>query len=347
MPPRNPHPKNSIYMKIGVIGSGSFGTALGSLLADKGYEVVLWTRSRELAESINHEHRNFKHLPQLVLPELLTADVDLERVVASKDMIVSAPPSHALAGILQGIRDILPKQVPIVSASKGIENESLRLVSEIFESELPQSYHGQLSYLSGPSFAKEIVAKVPTIVSIASKNQATARRVQEIFSFTYFRTYWTPDVVGVEIGGSLKNVIAIAAGVSDGLGFGQNTRAALITRGLTEITRLGVRMGADPQTFLGPSGMGDLVLTCCGEGSRNRTVGFRLGQGETLSAILNSMNEVAEGVKTTRSAKQLADKLGVDMAITQEVYKMLYEEKDPRMVVKDLMSRDLKREGVN
>lgn len=334
-------------MKIGVIGSGSFGTALGSLLADKGYDVLLWTRSQEMVDSVNQNHRNFRHLPDLVLPPKLTASTSLEEVVQGKDMIVSAPPSHALSEILHRIKDILPAKIPIVSASKGIENNSLRLVSEIFESELPGSYHSQLSYLSGPSFAKEIVSKVPTIVSIASKNEATARKVQEIFSFTYFRTYWTPDVVGVEIGGALKNVIAIAAGVSDGLGFGQNTRAALITRGLTEISRMGLKMGADPMTFLGPSGMGDLVLTCCGEASRNRTVGFRLGKGEKLKDILNSMNEVAEGVKTTMSAKNLSDKMQVEMAITQEVYKMLYEDKDPKLVVKDLMSRDLKREGVH
>ncbi|GBF51683.1 NAD(P)H-dependent glycerol-3-phosphate dehydrogenase [Leptospira ryugenii] len=333
-------------MKIGVIGAGSFGTALGSILADKGYEVVLWTRSDDQAKSINEKHINNKHMPELVLPEKLKASTDLIEVVREKDMIVSAPPSHALSDILRKIKDHLPAKTPIVSASKGIENESLRLVSEIFESELPGSFHSQLSYLSGPSFAKEMVRKVPTIVSIASKNEATAKRVQEIFSFTYFRTYWTPDVVGVEVGGALKNVIAIAAGVADGLGFGQNTRAALITRGLNEITRMGLKMGADPMTFLGPSGMGDLVLTCCGEASRNRTVGFRLGKGEKLKDILASMNEVAEGVKTTLSTKNLADKLGVEMAITSEVYRMLYEDKDPKEVVKALMSRDLKREGV-
>ncbi|TGL54471.1 NAD(P)-dependent glycerol-3-phosphate dehydrogenase [Leptospira kemamanensis] len=333
-------------MKIGIIGAGSFGTALGSILADKGYDVTLWTRSEEQARSINQNHMNSKHMPDLVLPDLLKANTDLIQVVKDKDMIVSAPPSHALSGILKEIKDHIPLKVPIVSASKGIENESLRLVSEIFESELPGQYHSQLSYLSGPSFAKEMVKRVPTIVSIASKNEATAKRVQEIFSFTYFRTYWTPDVVGVEVGGALKNVIAIAAGVADGLGFGQNTRAALITRGLNEITRMGIKMGADPMTFLGPSGMGDLVLTCCGEASRNRTVGYRLGKGEKLKEILASMNEVAEGVKTTLSTKNLADKLGVEMAITQEVYRMLYEDKDPKEVVKALMSRDLKREGV-
>ncbi|MBL0954846.1 MAG: NAD(P)-dependent glycerol-3-phosphate dehydrogenase [Leptospira sp.] len=333
-------------MKIGIIGAGSFGTALGSILADKGYDVTLWTRSEEQARSINENHMNSKHMPDLVLPEKLRANTDLIQVVKDKEMIVSAPPSHALSGILKEIKDHIPHKVPIVSASKGIENESLRLVSEIFESELPGQYHSQLSYLSGPSFAKEMVKRVPTIVSIASKNEATAKRVQEIFSFTYFRTYWTPDVVGVEVGGALKNVIAIAAGVADGLGFGQNTRAALITRGLNEITRMGIKMGADPMTFLGPSGMGDLVLTCCGEASRNRTVGFRLGKGEKLKEILASMNEVAEGVKTTLSTKNLSDKLGVEMAITQEVYRMLYEDKDPKEVVKALMGRDLKREGV-
>ncbi|ABZ92880.1 NAD(P)-dependent glycerol-3-phosphate dehydrogenase [Leptospira biflexa] len=333
-------------MKIGIIGAGSFGTALGSILADKGYDVTLWTRSEEQARSINENHMNSKHMPDLVLPDRLKASTDLIQVVKDKDMIVSAPPSHALSGILKEIKDHIPPKVPIVSASKGIENESLRLVSEIFESELPGQFHSQLSYLSGPSFAKEMVKRVPTIVSIASKNEATAKRVQEIFSFTYFRTYWTPDVVGVEVGGALKNVIAIAAGVADGLGFGQNTRAALITRGLNEITRMGIKMGADPMTFLGPSGMGDLVLTCCGEASRNRTVGFRLGKGESLKEILSSMNEVAEGVKTTLSTKNLADKLGVEMAITQEVYHMLYEDKDPKEVVRALMSRDLKREGV-
>ncbi|XDD50534.1 NAD(P)H-dependent glycerol-3-phosphate dehydrogenase [Leptospira sp. WS92.C1] len=334
-------------MKIGVIGSGSFGTALGSLLADKGYDVTLWCRNDSQIESINRDHINNKHLPNFTLPEKLTASKDLKIVVAGKDMIVSSPPSHALSGILREIKEYLPEKVPIVSASKGIENGTLRLVSEIFESELPGKYHAYLSYLSGPSFAKEIIQKVPTIVSIASKNEATARKVQEIFSFLYFRTYWTPDVIGVEVGGSLKNVIALAAGVSDGLGFGQNTRAALITRGLNEITKIGIKLGADPMTFLGPSGMGDLILTCCGEQSRNRTVGFRLGQGETLEQILSSMNEVAEGVKTTQSAYELSQKLGIEMAITNEVYKMLYEGKNPKEVVKDLMKRDLKREGVS
>jgi glycerol-3-phosphate dehydrogenase (NAD(P)+) len=333
-------------MKIGLIGSGSFGTALGSLLADKGYDVLMWTRSKDQMDSINQTHKNNKHLSTLLLPEKLRASQDLIEVVKDKDLILSAPPSHVLSDILKQIKDILPNNAPIVSASKGIENNTLRMVSEIFEEEIPGRLHKNLSYLSGPSFAKEIIGRVPTVVSIASKNESTAKKVQEIFSFTYFRTYWTPDVVGVELGGSLKNVIAIAAGVVDGLGHGQNTRAAVITRGLNEMTRLAVKKGADPMTFLGPAGIGDLVLTCCGDLSRNRTVGIKLGQGKKLAEILEEMNELAEGIKTTKSAYELSKKMGVSMPITEEVYKMLYEDKSPKDVILDLMSRDLKREGI-
>ena len=334
-------------MKIGLIGSGSFGTALGSLLADKGYDVLMWTRSADQADGINKEHKNRKHLSDLTLPEKLRASTSLEEVVRDKDLILSAPPSHVLTEIIHQIKDYLPAHAPIVSATKGIENGTLRMVSEIFESELPGRLQKNLSYLSGPSFAREIINRVPTVVSIASKNENTAKAVQEVFSFTYFRTYWTPDVVGVELGGSLKNVIAIAAGVVDGLGQGQNSRAAVITRGLNEITRLGVKKGADPMTFLGPSGIGDLVLTCCGDLSRNRTVGIKLGQGKKLAEILSEMNEVAEGVKTTKSAYDLSQKLGVSMPITEEIYKMLYEDKSPKDVLRDLMGRDLKREGIH
>lgn len=334
-------------MKVGVIGSGSFGTALASLLADKGFDVLMWTRGQDQADGFNNEHRNIKHLSSLALPVNLKASTNLEEVVAGKDLILSAPPSHVLGEILDKIIDILPPNAPIVSASKGIENNSLRMVSEIFEAHLPGRLHKNLAYLSGPSFAKEIILKVPTVVSIASKNEGTAKDVQDLFSHNYFRTYRTSDVIGVELGGALKNVIAIAAGVSDGLGYGQNTRAAIINRGLTEIMRLGVKKGADSITFLGPAGMGDLVLTCCGDLSRNRTVGIKLGQGKKLKEILSEMNEVAEGVKTTMSAYQLAKQLGVDMPITEEVYNMLYEDKPPQEVVKDLMGRDLKREGIH
>ncbi|NBU98524.1 MAG: NAD(P)-dependent glycerol-3-phosphate dehydrogenase [Spirochaetia bacterium] len=333
-------------MKIGLVGSGSFGTALGSLLADKGYDVMMWTRNPDQATSINNNHKNNKHLSSLILPEKMTANTNLENVIQDKDLLLFAPPSHVISELLGKIKDIIPDNIPIVSASKGIENDSLRLVSDIFEEILPEKYHQHLSFLSGPSFAKEIIQKVPTAVTIASKNQFTAKRVQEVFSFAYFRTYWTSDVVGTEIGGAMKNVIAIASGVCDGMGFGQNARAALITRGLNEITRMGIKMGADPMTFLGLAGLGDLVLTCCGDLSRNRTVGIKLGQGKKLKNILEEMNEVAEGVKTTKSAYQLSKRLSVEMPITEEVYKMLYEDKEPEDVVRYLMGRDLKREGL-
>ncbi|MEM7180747.1 MAG: NAD(P)H-dependent glycerol-3-phosphate dehydrogenase [Spirochaetota bacterium] len=335
-------------MKIGVIGSGSFGTALGSLLADKGYQVQMWTRSKEQATVLNVEHKNIKHFTNIRLPETLTASTDLEEVVSGKEMILSVCPSHALTDVFRPIRDKIPENIPIVSASKGIENDSLRMVSEIFEEELPEKYHKYLSYLSGPSFAKEILEKTPTVVSIASKDETVAKQVQEIFSHEeYFRTYWTSDVVGVEIGGALKNVIAIAAGASDGLGFGQNTRTAIITRGLAEITKIGVKKGADPITFLGLAGMGDLVLTCCGAQSRNRTVGFKLGQGKKLSEILESMNEVAEGVKTTKSVYDLSNKLNVELPIMEQVYEALYKNKPILEAVRSLMKRDLKREGIH
>jgi glycerol-3-phosphate dehydrogenase (NAD(P)+) len=231
---------------------------------------------------------------------------------------------------------------------KDMGNRDIRFgIRQMAEDILSEKYHPHLSFLSGPSFAKEIVQKVPTAVTIASKNQFTAKKVQDIFSFSYFRTYWTSDVTGAEIGGAMKNVVAIASGVCDGMGFGQNARAALITRGLNEITRLGVKMGADPMTFLGLAGLGDLVLTCCGDLSRNRTVGIKLGQGKKLKDILEEMNEVAEGVKTSKSAYQLSKRLSVEMPITEEVYKMLYEDKEPGEVVRYLMGRDLKREGLH
>ncbi|MBE7437725.1 MAG: NAD(P)-dependent glycerol-3-phosphate dehydrogenase [Spirochaetales bacterium] len=333
-------------MKVAVLGSGTFGTALASVLADKANETWIWTRREDQAADINERHENTRYLPGLALPPSLFAATDIERVLSSADLVVAAIPTQSIHGVLESYSRFLPRDVPIVVAAKGIEEGRLRLVCEIFEEELPGAYHKYLTYLSGPSFAREIIKKIPTVVSIASHNQEMARRVQEIFYHSYFRTYWTDDVIGVEVGGALKNVIAIAAGVSDGLGFGHNTRAALITRGLAEITRLGVLRGAQPTTFLGLAGMGDLVLTCTGDLSRNRTVGMKLGQGQKLPDILEEMKQVAEGVPTTRSAYQLAGKLGVEMAITTEVYHLLYEGKDPLQVTRDLMGRELKQEKI-
>ena len=333
-------------MKSAILGSGTFGTALATVLANKGHEALLWTRHAEQAASINERHQNERYFRDLPLPENLKADTDIERVLDKAEMIVCAIPSQHISGILKSYGRLFPKNVPIVAAAKGVEEGSLRLVNEIFEEELPKEYQEQLSYLSGPSFAREIIEKVPTVVSIASHNHDTARFVQHAFSTDFFRTYWTADVIGVEVGGALKNVVAIAAGVAAGLGFGLNTRAALITRGLAEITRLGVKKGADPITFLGLAGMGDLVLTCTGEASRNRTVGFKIGQGKSLEQALSEMNQVVEGVFTADAAYQLSRRLGVEMAITEQVYLLLYENKAPLQVTRDLMSRDLKREEI-
>jgi len=333
-------------MKAAVLGSGTFGTALASILADKNNDTVLWTRREALAHSINTKHINDYYLPDLELPVALRAETDLKKVLDKAEIIVCAVPAQQIGGVLREFGNYIPEHVPIVGAAKGIEEGSLRLVSEIFEAELDARYHPYLSFLSGPSFAKEIIRKIPTVVSIASKNEQVAKLVQQIFFHSYFRTYWTPDVIGVEVGGALKNVIAIAAGVSDGLGLGHNTRAAIITRGLSEITRLGVAKGADPLTFLGLAGMGDLVLTCTGDLSRNRSVGIKLGQGKKLKEIMGEMKEVAEGVPTTHSAYELSKKMNIEMAITTEVYRLLYEDKDPRSVARDLMGRELKKEGI-
>ena len=333
-------------MKIAVLGSGTYGTALGSIVADKGNDVWIYTRRETIEKSINEDNENSHYLPDLKLPPSLKASRDMEQCLSGAELVVLAIPTQQLGSVVSENVKLLPEGVPLVSAAKGVEKGSLRLVSEILEESLPESYHKHLAYLSGPSFAKEMVKKMPTVVSIAAHNENTAKHAQETFASSYFRTYRTADVTGVEVGGALKNVVAIAAGVADGLGMGYNTRAALITRGLTEITRLGVAKGAEPITFLGLAGMGDLVLTCTAELSRNRTVGFNLGQGKKLNQILEEMNQVAEGVVTTESAYQLSQKLGVEMAITNEVYKMLYEDKEPEQVGRDLMGRELKTEAI-
>ncbi|MCB1309380.1 MAG: NAD(P)-dependent glycerol-3-phosphate dehydrogenase, partial [Leptospiraceae bacterium] len=316
-------------MKVAVLGSGTFGTALASVLANKkDHDVTIWTRHSELAEAINTEHRNTRYFPDLTLPDRLRAGTDLEQVLNGAEMVVCAIPTQQIGNVLHEYAKLFPRDAVIVGAAKGIEEGTLRLVSEIFEDELPGAYHKNLTYISGPSFAKEMIQKLPTVVSIASRQEEAAKKVQHAFFDAYFRTYWTHDVIGVEVGGALKNVVAIAAGVADGLGFGLNTRAALITRGLAEITRLGLAKGAEAITFLGLAGMGDLVLTCTGDLSRNRTVGIKLGQGKQLKEALAEMNQVVEGVYTAESAYQLSQKMKVEMAITEQIYKLLYENKD-------------------
>lgn len=331
-------------MKVGVIGAGSWGTALSFLLADKGYEVEVWAYESACADAINERSENTFYLPDITLPPNLRATNDLEKVCRDKELILSVTPSHVTRKVITDAAPYLPEHVPIVSASKGIEVDGLSTMSDVFQEVLPLRYHPYLAFLSGPSFAREVVQRHPTVVAIACYSEKLGLALQEYFQHSYFRAYRTTDVEGVEIGGALKNVIAIACGAGDGMGFGHNTRAALITRGLAEISRLGVRRGANPLTLAGLAGMGDLVLTCTGGLSRNRSVGFRLGQGESIDAILGDMTMVAEGVRTARSVHDLAQQMGVDMPITQQVYEVIYEGKAIDTALADLMSRPLIRE---
>jgi len=330
--------------RIGVIGGGSWGTAISILLSEKGYDVKLWLFEKDLAERINKNRINDIYLSGFRIPDSVSITTSLREASEGMDLIVTAVPSQFLRGVLKSLSPFLPKGAILISCTKGIENDTLLTPSGIMKEVLPEFLHNRLSFLSGPSFAVEVARRLPTAVSVASYDRDIGLRVQRVFNTPYFRVYTNTDVIGVELGGALKNVIAIAVGVSDGLNYGYNTRAALITRGLREISRLGVAMGAKYLTFSGLSGLGDLVLTCTGELSRNRTVGYRLGQGMKLKDILSEMRMVAEGIRTTKSAYELSRKLNVEMPITEQVYKLLYEDKDPRVVVKDLMSRALKDE---
>ncbi|MCK4536130.1 MAG: NAD(P)-dependent glycerol-3-phosphate dehydrogenase [Desulfuromonadales bacterium] len=333
-------------MRIGVIGAGSWGTTLANLLAKKGLEVMLWVYEADLAVRLKEHRVNDLYLPDFKLSERLDYTSDLEEVVAGRQALVLVPPSQAMRSVVSRIVDLVEADCLLVSASKGIENDSLLTMSEVLADIFGAEISSRCAYLSGPSFAKEVSAELPTAVAVAAEDCALASQVQDLFSTDYFRVYTNSDVVGVELCGALKNVIALAAGVSDGLGFGYNTRAALITRGLVEMARLGKAKGANQETFSGLAGMGDLVLTCTGDLSRNRTVGMELGRGRSLEEILAEMRMVAEGVKTTLSAFQLAQRLGVDMPITTQMYEILYAGKEPRQAVTDLMMRDLKPENL-
>lgn len=333
-------------MKIGVIGAGSWGTTLANLLAKKGFSVTLWAYEADLVARMAASHENDLFLPGVQLDTNLSFSNDLAEVAADRDLLLLVPPSQVMRKVMTVAAPHLNPRTLIVSASKGVENDTLAPMSTVLTDVLPEPFHERLAFLSGPSFAREVAKEMPTAVVAAAEDLTVAAEVQDVFSTDYFRVYTNDDIIGVELGGALKNVIAVAAGVSDGLGFGYNTRAALITRGLAEITRLGLAMGAKPATFAGLAGMGDLVLTCTGDLSRNRTVGVELGKGRSLDDILGGMKMVAEGVKTTLSAFQLASKLGVDVPITEQMYQILYQNKDPRQAVSDLMLRELKAEGI-
>lgn len=327
-----------------VIGAGSWGTALANLLAKKGEETLLWSYETDVAEGINNEHRNPTYLPDSPLDPRLRATASIDEAVRGAGVVVSVSPSHTVRGVMAKVAPHLAPETLIVSASKGIEEGSLKTMDGVLEDVLHPEVARGVAYLSGPSFAREVADEQPTAVTMASHQVDRALAAQELFQTDYFRTYTTTDVVGVELGGAVKNVMAIAAGVIAGLGFGHNTTAALITRGLAEITRLGVRLGADPLTFAGLAGMGDLVLTCTGGLSRNRSVGVQLGEGKKLEEILDEMSEVAEGVRTTRSTYDLSRREEVEMPIVEEVYAILFEGRSARDAVESLMVREPKSE---
>ena len=327
--------------KAAVLGAGSWGTALAQLLGRKGLTVTMWAREPEVVQSINEKHENDIFLPDIPLSENITASGDVQAVVDNVDLVLCVIPTQFLRSFLVSNREVFPPGVPFVSCSKGIENISLMTPMEIMLDELPGKYHKYLAVLSGPSFAKEVGLGWPTNVTVAAKDIEVAASVQDMVSDFYFRVYTSDDTVGVEMGGASKNVIAIAAGGSDGVGFGHNARAGLITRGLAEITRLAVKKGGNPLTLAGLSGMGDLVLTCTGDLSRNRQVGYRLAQGEGIDDIITSMRMVAEGVKTAKSMYNLSRKIDVDMPICDQVYAALYDAKPIDEVISTLLGRPL------
>ncbi len=327
-------------MKIAVIGGGAWGTTLADVFAATGRETWLWVREAEVLSAIVNKRENVWYLPGVKLDERLVATQSRKQACEGTDIFVWVVPSQFLRPALADFKPHLPKRPVMVCANKGVELETLSTMSEIVEQELAD-LRPRFAMLSGPSFAAEVARRVPTTVALGCADKRLGKEIQEALSSEHFRIYTNTDYRGVELGGALKNIIAIAAGCADGLEFGHNARAALITRGLAEMGRLGAALGAKAATFQGLAGMGDLVLTCTGDLSRNRQVGLALGRGKRLADILSETRSVAEGVKTTESVYQLSRKLGVAMPITEQLYRVLYEDKDPRQAVYDLMTREL------
>ena len=328
-------------MKCTVVGAGAWGTALACVLARNGEDVALWAREHEVVESINARHMNELFLPGMPLPAEVRADDDLPAALAGAELVVLAAPSQVLRGVIRGSIGAFGRSAIVVVASKGIERESLAVMTAVAEQELPGR---DVVALSGPSFAAEVAARQPTAIVAASTHPEAAERVQRAFSSGTFRVYTHDDVLGVELGGSLKNVMAVATGIAEGLGLGFNSRAALITRGLAEMSRLGIAMGASQETFAGLAGLGDLVLTCTGALSRNRALGMEVGRGATLDEALAGKQTVAEGVDTTRSARALAQRQGVEMPIVDVVFRILFEDTPARDAIGALMTRELRSE---
>ncbi len=330
--------------RIGVVGGGSWGTALAKLLADKGFFLDLWVFEPEVKQDIETKRENRVFLPGFSLPGGIVPTNDLKIAVEGKDLVLVVVPSHCMRAVAMEMKAFMRPDTVVVSASKGIENKTHETMTDILSNVMDHLPKKNFAVLSGPSFAKEVAAQVPTVVAAASVDREVAEFVQAVFSCPTFRVYVNDDPVGTQVGGAMKNVLAIAAGICDGMNMGLNPRAALITRGLTEMNRLGTRLGADPLTLSGLAGVGDLLLTCTGELSRNYTVGKQIGQGKALDDIISEMRMVAEGVKTTRSVYNLSKKLGVDLPICNEVYAVLFDGRPVEQTVARLMNRSLKHE---
>jgi glycerol-3-phosphate dehydrogenase (NAD(P)+) len=332
-------------MRIAIIGAGNWGTALAIMTARAGHDVCVWSRNAAVVESINRDCLNSIYLTGVRIPESVRAEKEISTVVNGVEFVLLAAPSHATRGILEAITPALRREMIVVSATKGIEIETGKRISQLFEETAAEETRPRFVCLSGPSFAKEVVEGHPTTIVAASKDQEASAIVQSEMSFANLRIYTNDDVVGTELGGSVKNVMAIAAGIVAGMGFGSNSIAALITRGLAEMTRLALHEGAKLETLMGLAGLGDLVLTCTGALSRNRFVGQELGKGRKLEDITAGMNEIAEGVKTTQAVSQLAERIGIEMPITNEVYSVLCERKSVRDAATQLMARPLRVEA--
>lgn len=329
---------------IAVLGAGSWGSALAKVLHENGHKVVIWSRNPEQVAEMNQEHTNKRYLPETVLPKDIQATMDVSEAVREAEAIVFVIPTKGIRAVAQQVAEAIDEPKWMVHASKGLEQQTYKRLSTILEEEIPAEKRKAIVALSGPSHAEEVVAKDLTTITAASENEETAKYVQELFLNDYFRVYTNTDILGVELGAALKNIIALGAGTIAGLGYGDNAKAALVTRGLAEITRLGVAMGADPLTFMGLSGVGDLVVTCTSPHSRNWRAGKLLGEGGNLNTILNEMGMVVEGVSTAKAAYELAQERDIDMPITEAIYKVVYEDAEAKYVILDLMNREGKAE---
>lgn len=331
--------------KVAVIGAGSWGTALAMVLADNGHDVRIWARRKEQIAEINHSHTNSKYLPDITLPSTIKGYDSLDAAVKDVDIILLVVPTKAIRESVRELVKTLTNQVTIIHASKGIEPGSHKRISEIIEEEFQKSdllHH--VVVLSGPSHAEEVSQRQPTTVTVSSKSEQASELAQDLFFNQAFRVYTNPDMIGVEIGGALKNIIALVCGLTEGLGLGDNTKAAIMTRGLAEIARIGMKLGANPMTFAGLSGLGDLIVTCTSVHSRNYRAGRLLGQGKSVEEVLDTMGMVVEGIRTTKATYELAKQLNVEMPITNSLYQVLFNNQSPKEATDALMGRVKKHE---